>query len=110
MKIYLLFLESLIIFIWLKKKNRQRFQKLNQDKFVLTELVTLLDQYPNLENEYLNNNYRVIIEESINNSFLKRIAFFSDSLSLSIYFNNCSFERMYDSFFNHWDPIEYYRE
>lgn len=97
-------------FYLVEKKNKQQFQKLNQDKFVLTELVTLLDEYPNLENEYFSNNYRILIEESIKNSFLKRIAFFSDSLTLSIYFNNCSFEKMYDPFFNHWDPIEYFRE
>lgn len=97
-------------FYIVEKKNKKQFQKLNQNNSILSELINLVDEYPNFENEYFNDDYHIIVEASINSPFLKRIAFFSDNLTLSIYFNNCSFESMYDPFFRYDDPIKYYRK
>ena len=108
-RLFIIFKNSNYFYL-VEKNNKKKFQRINQNNSILNELVKLLDEYPNFENEYFNDDYRVLIEDSIDSSFIKRIAFFSDTLTLSIYFNNCSFERMYDPFFRYDDPIKYYRK
>ncbi len=107
-KLFIIFRKSNNFYL-VEKNNKKQFQRLRQNNSILNELVNLMDEYPDFENEYFNDDYRILIEASSNNSFLKRIAFFSDTLTLSIYFNNCSFESMYDPFFRYDDPIKYYR-
>jgi len=108
-KLFIIFRNSNNFYL-VEKNNKKQFQKLNQNNSILSELVNLIDEYPNFENEYFKDDYRIIVESSINSPFLKRIAFFSDTLTLSIYFNNCSFESMYDPFFRYDDPIKYFRK
>lgn len=81
-------------------------QKLSENTDYLEKMIKIISDYPNIENEYKNNNSIIKIEKSANN-FVKRISIKSNELNVSINIMNCKFDEINKKYFKHFNFEEY---
>ena len=82
-----------------KYKN---LQTLNENIDIFKILVDALKNYPNIENQYKNENALVNIERS-SSSFIKRISLISKDVNLSLNFMDCVELNINNEYFNYFD-------
>ena len=80
------------------------YEKIQKNKALFEQLMSIYNDYPNLKKKYSTNDYELILENTNNNLFIKRIAILSNKINLSIYFNNCSKKPINDLFFK-FNPL-----
>lgn len=89
-------------------KNLSNVKKTNQNKNLLKTVIEILNKYPNIDNSYEINNYKINIEKSSQSNFVYRLAISSQQLNMSIYFNDCKKTMISDIFFQIKPIIKYY--
>lgn len=80
----------------------QNFQTLDKNIEVFKILVDALKNYPNIENQYKNENVLINIERS-SGSFIKRISLVSPDVNLSLNFLSCVELNINNEYFNYFD-------
>ena len=80
----------------------QNLQTLNENIDIFKILVDALKNYPNIENQYKNENALVNIERS-SRSFIKRISLISKDVNLSLNFMDCVELNINNEYFNYFD-------
>jgi len=80
----------------------QNLQTLNENIDIFKILVDALKNYPNIENQYKNENALVNIERS-SSSFIKRISLISKDVNLSLNFMDCVELNINNEYFNYFD-------
>ena len=80
----------------------QNLQTLNENIDIFKILVDALKNYPNIENQYKNENALVNIERS-SSSFIKRISLISKDVNLSLNFMYCVELNINNEYFNYFD-------
>ena len=88
-------------FILIDNKYKN-LQTLNQNIDIFKILVDALKNYPNIENQYKNENALVNIERS-SSSFIKRISLISKDVNLSLNFIDCVELNINNEYFNYFD-------
>ena len=83
-----------------ENSNPKNFRKLNKTK-IIDELLDISSNFPDVRNQYLRNGYEILLENSSENNFYKRIIIKSQNLNLSIYLNECDFIKIQKWFFMH---------
>lgn len=84
----------------IRNRNVDEFEKIKKDKYFFNDLVYLLENFPNVENQYLSNHYKIIIDKTYNEKYLKRIGISSNNVNLSINLFNCSHTNSYPNVFS----------
>ena len=69
----------------------------------------LADKFPNIENDFEENNIKIQIEFNQNNNFIKRISIDSKRARLSLYLNNCLLDKPINNIFFKFNPVFKYR-
>lgn len=80
----------------------QNLQTLDENIDVFKILVDALKNYPNIENQYKNENVLINIERS-SGSFIKRISLVSPDVNLSLNFLSCVELNINNEYFNYFD-------
>ena len=80
----------------------QNLQTLDENIDVFKILVDALKNYPNIENQYKNENVLINIERS-SGSFIKRISLVSPDVNLSLNFLSCVELNINNKYFNYFD-------
>lgn len=80
----------------------QNLQTLDENIDVFKILVDALKNYPNIENQYKNENVLINIERS-SGSFIKRISLVSPDVNLSLNFLDCVELNINNEYFNYFD-------
>ena len=88
-------------FILIDNKYKN-LQTLNENIDIFKILVDALKNYPNIENQYKNENALVNIERS-SSSFIKRISLISKDVNLSLNFIDCVELNINNEYFNYFD-------
>ena len=88
-------------FILIDNKYKN-LQTLNENIDIFKILVDALKNYPNIENQYKNENALVNIERS-SSSFIKRISLISKDVNLSLNFMDCVELNINKEYFNYFD-------
>ena len=88
-------------FILIDNKYKN-LQTLNENIDIFKILVDALKNYPNIENQYKNENALVNIERS-SSSFIKRISLISKDVNLSLNFMDCVELNINNEYFNYFD-------
>ena len=89
------------------QNNNTNIYQLVIDQYnIVKSLKNISSDYPNFNRNYTFSNQEVIVET--NKNFIKRLAFKSDHLNLSIYFQDCKFEDIDPNLFSHKNFIQYY--
>ena len=84
-----------------KNNNRKQIDNYEGDNNLIDHFMSITNDFPNLKEVYNINNFKIIVENSSLNDFIKRIAIVSDDINLSIYFQNCKKGEILDLYFQH---------
>ena len=91
---------------YLVNNHSKSVQKLDEKTEYLETLMTIISDYPNINNVYRKNDTHIKIERGINN-FVKRISIQSEELNLSINLMNCVFDKIDRKYFRHFNFEDY---
>ena len=84
-----------------KNNNRKHVDIYQEENNLISHLINITKDFPNLKEEYNINNFKIVVENSSLNNFIKRVGILSDELNLSIYFQNCRTREILDLYFQH---------
>ena len=84
-----------------KNNNRKQVDNYEGDNNLIDHFMSITNDFPNLKEVYNINNFKIIVENSSLNDFIKRLAVVSDDINLSIYFQNCKSDEILDLYFQH---------
>ena len=73
--------------------NTSTYQIINNEKNIIDLLTRVSLDFPNIKNQYEINEQIYLLEMSSTSNFIKRLGVISDSLTISIYFNDCDTEK-----------------
>ena len=94
-------------FFLVKNNDQKIVNKINQNTEIIEELLSLSQQYPNIEEEYISDDLIIKIEKALVGDFIKRILINSPNVKVSIYFNDCQKIQIPNRYFNHNPFLEY---
>ena len=90
------------LFFLVENNSTEVFHKIkDKDLGFFQELQKNISTFPNIEKTYENKDYKIKFELNYDRSFFKRVSINSNSLSMSIYFNNCENRIMDNIYFRH---------
>ena len=90
------------------QNNNTNIHQLVIDKVnIITSIKDISSDYPNFKKNYIFANQEVIVETNKTKNFIKRLAFKSDQLNLSIYFQDCQFGNINPKLFSHKNFVKY---
>ena len=84
-----------------KNNNIKHVDIYQAENNLISNLINITKDFPNLKEEYNINNFKIVVENSSLNNFIKRVGILSDELNLSIYFQNCRTREILDLYFQH---------
>ena len=84
-----------------KNTNRKHVNDYEGDNNLIEHLISITNDFPNFKEVYNINNFKIIVENSSLNDFIKRMAVVSDDINLSINFLNCKSVEILDLYFQH---------
>ena len=86
--LYTIFKDNDNFFI-VRHNQLNSFQKISENTFLLEEISNIINEYPNIQDEYYEEQYKIKVEKSLITKFIKRISIVSENLNLSLFFYNC---------------------
>ena len=90
------------------QNNNTNIHQLVIDQYnIVKSLKDISSDYPNFKKNYIFSNQEVIVETNKIKNFIKRLAFKSDQLNLSIYFHDCQFGDINAKLFSHKNFVKY---
>ena len=90
------------------QNNNTNIHQLVIDQYnIVKSLKDISSDYPNFKKKYMFANQEVIVETNKIKNFIKRLAFKSDQLNLSIYFQDCQFGNINPKLFSHNNFVKY---
>ena len=90
-----------------KNNNRKEVSSVEEENNLINHIIRITKDHPFFEKDYQINDFKIIVENSSKNEFIKRLAIVSDNLNLSIYFHNCRSLEILDLYFQHNPYFEY---
>ena len=87
--------------------DKKNYRKIKEQNIVLSKIVQLIDEYPNLKNTYEEDSIKLLLEKSDISGFYKRISIQSSEVNLSIFFNDCNYLSISDEFLKYNPLVEY---
>ena len=90
------------------QNNNTNIHQIVIDQYnIVKSLKDISSDYPNFKKNYIFSNQEVIVETNKIKNFIKRLAFKSDQLNLSIYFQDCQFGDINAKLFSHKNFVKY---
>ena len=74
--------------------DRKNIQSIQKNTYIFEKLIELAKKYPSVPNELNIQNTLLKIEGSFNSNFIKRLVIISKDLNVSIYFNECTNDKL----------------
>jgi len=90
-----------------QNKNTNINQLVIDQYNIIKSLKNISNDYPNFDKKYIFSSQEVIVETNKTKNFIKRLAFKSDRLNLSIYFQDCNFGNINPKLFSHKNFVQY---
>ena len=94
---------------YLFDKKNQKVKNIKQNLDAIQIIMKLADKFPNIEDDFEENNIKIQIEFHQNNNFIKRISINSKRARLSLYLNNCLLDKPINNIFFKFNPVFEYR-
>tara|TARA_B100000035_G_C20959700_1_gene535941 strand:+ start:490 stop:972 length:483 start_codon:yes stop_codon:yes gene_type:complete len=90
-----------------QNNNNHIHQQVIDRNNVIQLLKNISSDHPNFKDRYNYNKKEVVVETDEKKNFIKRLAFKSDKLNLSIYFQNCQFNKIDQKLFSYKNFLNY---
>ena len=90
------------------QNDKTHIYQLVIDQFnVVKSLKEISSDYPHFKKNYIFANQEVVVEINEKKKFIKRLAYKSNQLNLSIYFQDCNFGEINPRLFSHKNFVQY---
>jgi hypothetical protein len=106
-ELFIIFVDGKEIYLFDKKKQKVKNIKQNLDAIKI--IMKLADKFPDIENDFEENDVKIKIEFNKNINFIKRISIDSKRARLSLYLNNCLLDKPINNIFFKFNPVFEYR-
>ena len=94
---------------YLFDKTKQKVKNIKQNLDAIQIIMKLADKFPNIENDFEENDIKIKIEFNKDINFIKRISIDSKRARLSLYLNNCLLDKPINNIFFKFNPVFKYR-
>lgn len=91
------------LFFYVENRDKDKFFKINEDTEILEAIIDIIEDFPNIKNEYFFDEINVKVEHS-QSKFIKRIIILSEQLKFSVYLNDCQQIPIKNIYFS-WSPF-----
>jgi len=91
-------------FFLIHNHDNKIVQKVEKNTEVMKLFSEIVRSYPKIEDSYIKENTKILVEKSFNN-FIKRVSVQSSQTNVSINIMNCKFSSIDDRYFNHFDLV-----
>ena len=105
--LFIIFVDEKETYLFDKKKQKVKNIKQNLDAIKI--IMKLADKFPNIENDFEENDVKIKIEFNEDINFIKRISIDSKRARLSLYLNNCLLDKPINNIFFKFNPVFKYR-
>ena len=105
--LFIIFVDEKETYLFDKKKQKVKNIKKNLDAIQI--IMKLADKFPNIENDFEENDVKIKIEFNKDINFIKRISIDSKRARLSLYLNNCLLDKPINNIFFKFNPVFKYR-
>jgi outer membrane lipoprotein-sorting protein len=105
--LFIIFVDGKETYLFDKKK--QKVKNINKNLDAIQIIMKLADKFPNIENDFEENNVKIKIEFNKNINFIKRISIDSKRAKLSLYLKNCLLDKPINNIFFKFNPVFKYR-
>ncbi len=95
------------LFFYVENRDKSKFFKITKDTDVLAIIVDIIDDIPNIKQEYYLKDTLIKVEFSEAKKLIKRIIVLSDQMNMSVYLKECKFTPLNDFYF-YWSPFREY--
>ena len=99
----LLYIKTIYLFMC-RTVIRPSFLKINNNSEILEGIVSIIEDYPNIEKEYYIDRSTIKVEYSATKKIIKRIIILSNEVNMSVYFQECKNPDIKDFYFS-WSPL-----
>ena len=79
--------------------NKSDIKEITEEANIFFQIIKISKEYPNFKKNYSFEDLEIYIEDSNNNSFIKRMTVLSPKVNLSIYFQECHNKNIIDIYF-----------
>ena len=86
---------------FIRNREPDRFEKILKNKNLFAEIITIYNDFPEIELEQQFDDLNITIELNQKKKFIKRMRILSQDLTLSIYFIDCDNGQIPKDYFNH---------
>ena len=88
----------------MQNSDKTKFFKINNNSEILEGIVSIIEDYPNIEKEYYIDRSTIKVEYSATKKIIKRIIILSNEVNMSVYFQECKNPDIKDFYFS-WSPF-----
>lgn len=93
---------------YVQNSDKTKFFKINNNSEILEGIVSIIEDYPNIEKEYYIDRTTIKVEYSATKNIIKRIIILSNEVNMSVYFQECKNPDIKDFYFS-WSPFWDYK-
>jgi len=86
---------------FIRNREPDRFEKILKNKNLFAEIITIYNDFPEIDLEQQFDDLSITLELNQENKFIKRMRILSQDLALSIYFIDCGDGQIPKDYFNH---------
>ena len=105
--LFIIFVDEKETYLFDKKKQKVKNIKQNLDAIKI--IMKLANKFPNIENDFEENDIKIKIKFNEDINFIKRISIDSKRARLSLYLNNCLLDKPINNIFFKFNPVFKYR-
>ena len=91
-------------FYYIENDNIDQFIKIDQNIEILMAIERIADDFPDMKEEYLINDFTIKPVMKLNENFIKKITILSSQMNLNIYFPECNNTSINSKYF-FYDPF-----
>lgn len=95
------------LFFYLQNRDKTKFYRLKQNTEALEIVISIINDFPNIKDQYYLENTLVKVEKSNSSKIAKRIVILSNDLNMSIYIKDCKNNLVKNRYFSYSPFWEY---
>ena len=96
------------LFFYVENRDKTKFFKITKDSDTLKAIVNIINDFPEVEKEYLLTDTIIKVELSKTDKVIKRIIVLSDESNMTVYLKECKNNPIKDIYFS-WSPFWDYK-
>lgn len=96
------------LFFYVENRDKTKYFKITKETEILEAIVKIINDFPNIKNEYYLKDNLIKVEYSKTEKIIKRIIVFSNQINMSVYLKDCKYIPIKDLYFS-WSPFWDYR-